>query len=423
MNKIRISPGSLNGTLSMPPSKSAAHRAIICASLAQGKSIIRPVELSNDIKATIDCMKNLGAKISIDGNTLTVDGTEIFSVKDTILNCSESGSTLRFLIPVAAAGNINAEFIGHGKLPERPIGVYTDCLPKQGTECITHGGLPLKINGKLKNGIFKIPGDISSQFITGLLLALPLLDGDSEIILTSPAQSVGYIDMTTDIMNDFGVDIIKKETGWFIRGNQNYIPKNFTVEGDWSQAAFFMTAAALGGKITIDNLNINSAQGDKECLEIYSRFGADVICEKNSCITIQHNRLKGIEINAENIPDMVPALAVTAALCEGTTIIKGAARLRIKECDRLEAMADGLSRLGAEINETEDGLIIKGVGSLNGGEVKGYNDHRIVMSLAVAAVSAKEDIIISEPESINKSYPTFFEEFKKLGGHTNVILG
>lgn len=423
MNKIRVYPGSLNGTLSMPPSKSAAHRAIICASLAKGKSIIQPVELSNDIKATIDCMKQLGAKIDIEKNVLKISGTDIFSAKNILLDCGESGSTLRFLIPVAAAGGISVQFTGHGKLPERPIGVFTDCLPKHGTECITQGGLPLQINGKLKSGVFEIPGNISSQFITGLLLALPLLDGDSEIVLTSPAQSIGYIDMTTNIMKDFGVDILKTKNGWFIKGGQHYKPKSFTVEGDWSQAAFFMAAAALGGKITIDNLDINSAQGDKECFEIYSRFGADVILEDDGRITVIHNKLRGIEINAENIPDMVPALAVTAALCEGTTTIKGAARLRIKECDRLAAMADGLSRLGADVTELEDGLIIKGISSLNGGEVKGFNDHRIVMSMAVAAVMSKEAIIISEPESINKSYPTFFEDHKKLGGHTDVILG
>lgn len=422
MGKIRVKKSRLCGIVSMPPSKSAAHRAIICAALAKGKSIILPVDMSNDIKATIECMQRLGADIKFDGEKLTVDGTNTFSNKDVCLDCGESGSTLRFLIPVCAAGGISAEFVGHGKLPERPIGIYLDCLPEKNVKCETKGGLPLKISGQLHNGVYRVAGNISSQFITGLLLALPLLKDDSKIILTTDLQSSSYIDMTTDIMCKFGVDVERTETGWKISGGQSYQPQCFTVEGDWSQAAFFMTAAALDGKITIDNLDINSHQGDKACIEIYKRFGARITEDKGNLI-IEHDRLKGIEIDAKNIPDMVPALAVTAALADGITVIKGAERLRIKECDRLAAMADGLSRLGADISETKDGLIIKGVKFLHGGEVKGYNDHRIVMSMAAAGICADGDVIISDRESISKSYPKFFEDYKKLGGVADVIMG
>ncbi len=422
MHKVKISPKKLEGTVSVPPSKSAAHRAIICASLARGKSTVRPIDLSNDINATIDCMKNLGAVITLDGDTLTVDGTNTFNTAGKVLDCGESGSTLRFLIPVAAAGGMEAAFVGHGKLPERPIGVYADCLPKKGISFNTAGGLPLEIKGKLESGIYEIPGDISSQFITGLMLALPLLEGDSEIRLTSKAQSVGYINMTTDIMQTFGVNVEETDYGWKIAGKQKYIPQSFTVEGDWSHAAFFMTAAALGSEICIDNLSMTSSQGDKKCVEIYRRFGVD-ITENNGILTIKSDKLVGIEIDAENIPDMVPALSVAAAFAEGRTIIKGAARLRIKECDRLAAMTDGLSRLGANIRETEDGLIIDGTDILHGGEVEGYNDHRIVMSLAMAAARCDGDIIISDMESVNKSYPSFFEDYKKLGGKADVIMG
>lgn len=422
MSKIKVEKSTLSGTVSMPPSKSAAHRAIICAALSKGKSVISPIEFSNDIKATTECMAALGAEISFNGKTLVVDGTNLFKNKNAVLDCGESGSTLRFLIPVCAAGEVNVQFIGHGKLPERPIGIYLDCLPKKGVACVTNGGLPLNISGQLKSGIYEIAGNVSSQFITGLLLALPLLDGDSEILLTSPAQSVGYIDMTIDIMQRFGVHVDRTPNGWKIAGGQKYIPQDFTVEGDWSQAAFFMTAAALGGKITIDNLNIDSCQGDKECMEIYRRFGAK-ITESQGEITIEHDKLIGINIDATNIPDMVPALAVTAALADGVTVITGAARLRIKECDRLAAMADGLSRLGAKIQETKDGFVITGVQTLKGAEVEGYNDHRIVMSLATAAVCTEGEIIISDRESINKSYPGFFEDYRKLGGIANVIMG
>ncbi len=422
MSKICVKSGTLNGTVSMPPSKSAAHRAIICAGLAKGKSVITPVDLSNDIKATIACMKALGAEICLDGKTLTVDGTNTFQNRKAVLDCGESGSTLRFLVPVCSAGDVNAEFVGHGKLPERPIGIYLDCLPEKGVACETKGGLPLKVSGQLRSGTYEVAGNVSSQFITGLLLALPMLEGDSEIVLTSELQSVGYIDMTTDIMHRFGIDADRTATGWKIAGGQRYQPQRFTVEGDWSQAAFFMTAGALGGKVTIDNLDISSRQGDKACVEIYRRFGAK-ITEQNGKITIEPDRLCGIEIDARDIPDMVPALAVTAALAEGVTVIKNAERLRIKECDRLSAMADGLLRLGADIRETKDGFVITGVKSLQGAQVEGYNDHRIVMSLAVAAARTEGEMIITDRESINKSYPGFFDDYRKLGGKADVIMG
>ena len=421
MHCIKVCPSSLNGTISVPPSKSAAHRAIICAALSDGVSVLQPIDLSNDITATIECMKRLGAGFKLEGKILTVDGRGVFSADSTELDCSESGSTLRFIIPVAAAGGVKSVFTGHGKLPERPIGVYTDCLPEHGVDCVTEGGLPLEISGKLQSGIFEIPGDISSQFITGLLLALPLVEGDSEIRLTSPLQSVGYINMTMQIMEQI-VKTERTEKGWFIRGGQKYIAGNHIVEGDWSQAAFYMTAAALGSSITIDNLDMNSTQGDKACVEVYRRLGADIRCE-NGMVVMNTGKLHGIELDASDIPDMVPAFSIAAALAEGRTVIRGAQRLRIKECDRLAAMRDGLSRLGVKVEETEDGLIINGTERFSGGFVEGYNDHRIVMSFAVAACASESGITISDMESINKSYPSFFEDYKRLGGKTDVIMG
>lgn len=423
MNSICIEPKVLNGTVSMPPSKSAAHRAIICASLAKGVSVINNVSLSNDISATVDCMRRLGADITFNGDTLVINGSHTLSVASAVLDCGESGSTLRFLIPIAAVGGVRTTFVGHGKLPQRPIGVLTDCLPLHCTECTTQGGLPLSIQGQLHNGSFAVAGNISSQFITGLLLALPLLEGDSEIVLTSELQSSDYITMTTDAMKEFGVTVRRTAQGWHIPGGQRYQPRNFKVEGDWSQAAFFMTAASLGGCITIDNLNLNSSQGDKACLELYKAFGADITVSESGAITICRNRLNALEINAQNIPDMVPALAVTAALCTGTSVIYGAERLRIKECDRLGAMAHNLKLLGADITETQDGLIINGVPELKGGHVSGFNDHRIVMSMAAASVGCRNAVTVSDKESVNKSYPSFFEDFERLGGCCHVIMG
>lgn len=420
MSNVVIEPKKLSGMIAVPPSKSAAHRAVICAALAQGVSIMEPVELSNDIRATIECVKELGSAISLIGKRLTIDGTMMFTKPDAVLDCGESGSTLRFMIPVAGAGNVSTKFIGHGRLPERPIGIYLDCLPKAGVSCETVGGLPLSIRGQLKSGRFEIPGNVSSQFITGLLLALPLLRGDSEIFITSALESKSYIDMTLSTMAKFGVTAIETETGYKIYGSQTYKPQNLSIEGDWSQAAFFLSAGALGGDVYVENLDMNSYQGDKAIFDLLRQFGAGISLN-GKVLQSEQQKLHGIEIDAGNIPDLVPILAVVAALAEGTTTITNAARLRIKESDRLHAITDGLNRLGADVTELPDGLKINGVKSLHGGVVEGYNDHRIVMALAVAATRATEPVIITDSESINKSYPSFFEDYNNLGGNANVI--
>ncbi len=420
MSNVKIEPNILSGMIAVPPSKSAAHRAVICAALASGISTLEPVELSNDICATINCVKELGAAVSVIEKRLTIDGKMMYSNQNTVLDCGESGSTLRFLIPVAGAGNINAKFIGHGRLPERPIGIYLDCLPKAGVRCITSGGLPLEIRGQLRPGRFEIPGNISSQFITGLLLALPTLSGDSEIVLTSALESKSYIDMTLDIMTRFGVAVVETETGYKVYGSQSYSPRDTTIEGDWSQAAFFLSAGALGGNVSVENLDINSCQGDRTIVDLLRRFGADVTIS-GRVATSKGRELYGTDIDAGDIPDLVPILAVVASLSAGTTNITGAARLRIKESDRLHAITEGLNALGADVTELPDGLRIVGVPSLHGGTVNGYNDHRIVMALSVAAARATEPVIITDSESINKSYPGFFNDYNNLGGNANVI--
>lgn len=415
MTDITLSPSALSGTVTVPPSKSDVHRAIICASLAKGKSAISPIELSKDINATIGCAKALGAEISLEGKTLTIDGSAMFSGKSARLDCCESGSTLRFFIPVAALGGVEAEFTGSGLLPQRPIGVYLDCLPENGVKCETEGGLPLKISGQLKAGEFSLPGNISSQFITGLLFALPLLPGDSRISLTSPLESSGYVDMTINTIKRFGVEIIKTPQGYEIPGGQSYSPTDYICEGDWSQAAFFMAGGALSGEVRIEGLNLSSAQGDMECIELFKRFGAVVEVGEGS-VTVRKSQLYGIKIDARQIPDLVPILAVTAAFAEGETVIFGAERLKFKECDRLTAIAQGINNLGGRVEITPDGLIINGMPKLSGGRAEGFNDHRIVMSLSVAALRCQGDTVITDRESINKSYPSYFDEYSKLGG-------
>lgn len=420
MSDVKFSPFVPKGTVNVPPSKSDVHRAIICAAMANGVSRISPVALSNDIKATIGCIKALGADAVLENNVLTVDGTNMYKNKTALLDCGESGSTLRFFIPIAAVGNINATFVGKGKLPQRPIGIFTEALPKAGTVCKTEGGLPLEIKGQLKSGIFEIPGNVSSQFITGLLLALPILEGDSEIVLTSPLESVGYIAMTIRTMKQFGVNIQATEKGWHIKGGQSYKTCDYTTDGDWSQAAFFMVLGAIGSKVTVKGVAKDSTQGDKKCAEILARFGAKVTQLDNE-VTVEKGKLKAITIDASQIPDLVPVLSVCAAFAEGTTKIINAERLRIKECDRLKATAELLNNLGGKVKELSDGLEITGVSSLKGGNVNGYNDHRIVMSAAVCAARSDEDITATFAMSINKSYPDFYIDYNSIGGKANVL--
>lgn len=420
MSNVIYKPFTAKGEITAPPSKSDVHRAIICAALSKGKCTISPVALSNDIKATINCIKALGAKAEIEDNTLTVDGTEMFSNKNAILDCGESGSTLRFFIPVAAYGGVNAEFVGHGRLPQRPIGIFTETLPKAGVECETQGGLPLKIKGKLKSSSFEIPGNVSSQFITGLLFVLPLLKNDSDIILTSPLQSVGYIDMTIYTMAQFGVFVETTDYGWHIKGNQSYKPTDYTTDGDWSQAAFFMVAGAINGSVTVKGVNKGSAQGDKKIADILRTFGAEVKQNETS-VTVTSKPMKATVIDASQIPDLVPILSVCACFAEGTTKIVNAERLRIKECDRLNATADLLNSIGGKVKETADGLEIEGIKAFSGGKIKGYNDHRIVMSAGICATALAEEIECDDALSINKSYPDFYIDYNNIGGKANVL--
>ena len=401
---IRITPSLLHGDVTPPPSKSVAHRLIIAAALAKGRSVISSVYYSKDIIATIEAMRALGASIECDGSTVTIDGITEPPAKAEI-DCNESGSTLRFLIPVACALGVETTFIGRGRLPERPITPYLEELPKHGIEFDYSGTMPFTVRGKLTGGEFKIAGDISSQFITGLLLALPLIEGGSRVTLTTKLESRPYVDITRDCLVKFGCDIAEDENGWSVDGTC-LSPCECAVEADFSQAAFFCAANALGSNVNINGLNVNSFQGDKKIVEI---------CEK-----IVYNKENGLdtafEADCSDIPDLVPILAVLGSLCSGTTRITGAARLRIKECDRLAAMAESLNAVGGNVTELPDGLVIEGRDSLRGGEVPDFNDHRIPMAMAIASTRCTAPLIIRGAQCVAKSYPDFFEVFEGLGG-------
>ena len=400
MRIAKIQKSNISGTVQVPPSKSAAHRALICSFLAGGGNV-SPLIDSKDMQATLGVISAL-------------------KCDNPVADCIESGSTLRFMIPVAAALGKTVKFVGRGKLPERPIGDYLRLLPEHGVKCDCTGTLPLTVSRQLTPGRFEIAGNVSSQYITGLLLALPILDGDSEIVLTTELQSKPYVDMTVKVMADFGVKVEERENSYFIPGNQVYLKRDYTVEADWSQAAFFMVAGALFGDVTLTGLDVNSAQGDKEIADILKKFGADVTVDDDS-VVVKKSQLHGIEIDATNIPDMVPSLAVAGAYASGKTVITGAERLRYKESDRIESIVYNLKKLGADVEETKDGMIITG-GTLHAANMKGFNDHRIVMAMTVAATGVDGLSTIDDAQSINKSYPDFFNDFNSIGGNANVFI-
>ena len=407
---LKITPGKLKGSLTVPPSKSAAHRMVIAASLSDGVSTITNLSSSADILATMNSMRSLGAQIVFNGDTAVIEG--IKSVPDNaVLDCCESGSTLRFLIPVACALGVSSEFTGRGLLPQRPITPLIEELPNHGisfdfSKAENNCTLPCSVKGKLTPGEYSISGSVSSQFITGLLFALPLLDSDSSIKLTSHLESRPYVDITIGVLRDFGCEISCTENGFSVKGNQRMHPFSGAVEGDYSQAAFFFAANVLGSDVEIKGLRTDSLQGDKQITEI---------C-KNAL-----SGGKAFRLDCSDIPDLVPILTVLACFLEGKSEIYNVARLRIKECDRLAAMEDCLNRIGGKVKAYSDKIEIQGVNKLSGGEIQCYNDHRIAMSMAIAATRCEKPLIIRGAECVRKSFPNFFEVYESLGGITEKI--
>jgi 3-phosphoshikimate 1-carboxyvinyltransferase len=406
------------GVVTPPPSKSLSHRALICASLAafaNGKK--------DPVSAAKKHIKNLG---SSDDITATADGLSVIFSKSGLkaIDCRESGSTLRFLIPICVAiGEREWHFSGSARLMERPLDIYKDIFIKQGLifEPVAGG---LKISGRLRPGTFELPGDVSSQFISGLLFALPLLDADSEITLTSPLESADYVAMTIDVMAAFGVYVTPKDDmgGWLISGGQHYKMTKYRVESDWSQAAYFLCASALGRSVYTDGLNPDSLQGDRRILNVLTDMGAYIDGEMqafprvDSCTMIAisgEDGLKAVTVDVSGIPDLVPPLAAIACYLDGTTKLLNAGRLRLKESDRLAALVTELGKLGANIREEGDSLIIEGRVQLEGGSCDAWNDHRIAMALALASIGCAEPVRLTGWESVNKSYPNFWKDFEK----------
>lgn len=382
---LTITPTKLKGAITPPPSKSYSHRALIAAALAGGDSVLTNLADSKDITATRRCL-----------DALATPGAQL-----PLLDCGESGSTLRFLIPVALALRGGARFTGQGRLMERPQKPYFDIFAEKGVFYHQENGV-LTVEGTLTAGEYTLPGDVSSQFVTGLLYALPLLpSGVSHIILSSPLESRAYVDMTVEVMARFGVQVTETADGWEVPAGQVYTPNTHHVESDWSQAGFFYAALGLDNELDIQGMNMNSTQGDR-CIASYY----DALCQDGDVV-----------LDVSQCPDLVPPLAVHAAVRAGTTYITNAARLRIKESDRLATVTQTLNALGAKIEEHPDSLTIHGVEQLTGGiSVDCCNDHRIAMMAAVAATRCNAPITLMGAQCVEKSYPTFWEDYVRLGG-------
>ena len=417
--RIKIKPVVPRGQVKAIASKSDAHRAIICAALSDESTKIHISHISKDIQATLNCIKAMGADY-INKNGIY----EILPIKNLaenpVLDCGESGSTVRFLLPVLSALNCDATFIGSGRLPERPLKPIVDLLKEHQKE-FSSEKLPLTVSGKMKSGEFNISGNVSSQFISGLLFALPLLSDNSIIKLTSSLQSSAYVDMTIDTLKAFGQEIKRTVDSFEVTPIKRYIsPKEYIVEGDWSNAAFFMVMGALGGDLTIKNLSMKSYQSDKRILEILNLAGVKTEASENE-IKVYKSDIKPFDYDVSQCPDLFPVMAILACGANGKTTLYNAERLRIKESDRIKTTKELILNLGGFAEETESSLEIYGKGRLAGGNVNSANDHRIAMSAFVSSAICEKDIILENALAIDKSYPTFVEDFKSIGGKADVI--
>ena len=428
MNRT-VKAGLRTGSVRIPSSKSFAHRMLICAAMAEQETTLFCDGLSDDILATVECLNALGTTIQIDRVS---DREKIIrvipiqrghqkdkkrrdsSAETVILPVRESGSTLRFLLPLAGVLGVRAKFVLEGRLPDRPLSPYDDLLRSHGME-ITASGNSLMCSGMLENGSYELPGNISSQFISGLLMSLPYLKGKSTLHILGNLESEGYVRITEGVLEQAGITFVKDDQDYVIPGEQTGVFSSaVTVEGDWSNAAFFLCMGCINEQgITVKGLTLPSLQGDSEILDILDLFGAVVSVEKQG-ITIRKGSCLPLMIDAAKIPDLIPVLSVLACAAVGDTKIINAGRLRLKESDRIRSTAELITSLGGSVDELPDGLMIHGKGNLRGGTVDPHHDHRLAMSAAAAACMCTDEVIVTDAECVEKSYPDFWNDYSSL---------
>ncbi len=429
---IYVEPKQLKGSIAAIPSKSVAHRALICAALANRPTKLLCPTTSVDIDTTISCLETLGVRIErCSGGMLVhpIPSTYRHSKLHIAspLDCMESGSTLRFMLPLVGALGAEACFVGRGRLSKRPLSPLYEEMLAAGCDLSEQGSFPLYISGKLRAGQFELPGDVSSQYITGLLLAAPAMDGETRIRVMNPIQSMPYISITKSVMKSFGVEVIEASecsehetegfTTFIVPADAHYeSPESFEIEGDWSNAAFWLAAGAVSdAPLQVTGLNLLSSQGDRSILAALARLGARITRRGNTA-SAQRDHLQGAEIDVRDFPDLVPPLAVVAALAEGTSRFTHAERLRLKESDRLASVSSCINALGGRARVEGNDLIIEGVDTFTGGIVDSAADHRICMQAAIAATLATDTVTIQGAQCVEKSYPNFFDDFSLLGG-------
>ena len=414
--KRTIIPGARTGRVHIPASKSQAHRLLICAALGEEKTEVVCDGISADIAATAKCLRALGAAVEKTATGFLVSPIKKVPEGRCELYCGESGSTLRFLLPVVGALGAQAAFHREGRLPQRPLAPLDGVLTAHGMTLSEDGDL-LLCSGQLQAGDYEIAGNVSSQYISGLLMALPHIAGESRLTVTGTLESAAYVAITEDALQLSKLTIPKMGAMWAIPGQQRcHLPKHTVVEGDWSNTAFFLCMGALSKEgVTVEGLNLQSSQGDRGVLDVLRAFGAEVSEEENA-VTVRRGTLRGVTIDASPIPDLIPVLSVVASVAAGETRVENAYRLRLKESDRLQSTANLLRALGGRVEEKENGMVITGVPALHGGAVETQNDHRLAMSAAVAACAATGEVTVDNDACVAKSYPRFWVDYGSLKG-------
>lgn len=419
---IILKPRSLCGEINdIIASKSLAHRAFICAALADGVTEIECNSSSKDIEATAGVIASLGARVEKNGNFYKITPIKAIPNNKVRLDFGESGSTMRFILPILGALGVEAEMITHGRLTTRPLSPLYEELVRGGMTLSEQGICPLYCKGRLAITEYTIDGGVSSQFISGLIFALSIMGGGS-VEVTGKLESASYIDLTLGMLKKFGIEVVKNQNRFTVLQGKITSPGKIRIEGDWSNAAFWLAAGALSERgVTVSPVELNSYQGDRAIVDILKKFGADVNAFENK-ITVKKKELVACTVDAADIPDLVPIISVVAAASRGSTVIENTARLRFKESDRVAAICEMLEALGIKTEAYENRMVIHG-GKLTGGKVNSYNDHRMVMSASVASSVCDGDITVTEAEAVNKSYPDFFDVMSKLGGKPQKYQG
>ncbi|NLC33127.1 MAG: 3-phosphoshikimate 1-carboxyvinyltransferase [Clostridiales bacterium] len=411
---MRIAPGKVSGKIQAISSKSHVHRLLICAALSHNPTKVRCRDVSQDIACTVKGLRALCADIFYENDYFIVNPR--MPKEEALINCGESGSTYRFLLPVAAALGGKFTFKLQGRLPHRPMDIFYDLLNKNGVKISGAGTELVSIEGKLSAAHYEIAGNISSQYITGLMLCAPLIEEDVKITLATPLQSAAYADITMDVQRQFLVYSFRDEDHVMVSIGAGYqSPGEVDAQGDWSNAAFWLSAAAAGGsRLSVRGLDANSAQGDKAILEMLKRFGCKISIN-NDIVTVEESNLQGCVIDIDATPDLAPEIAMLGLAAKGATSIQNISRLRLKESDRAASITQTLQALGGEISLEQDAIHIRGTGVLRGGTCSGHSDHRIVMMAACAAVFCEQDVLIEGAQAVDKSYPRFFKDLQTLG--------